>query len=179
MKYPWILKSGTADEETLRRMAAEFAAQGAALLLAGCTDRYVTGAAGDGEMPAIDYSHLLEMRLFRADCELWAHRTAISRDFSFRIADDHALRDNVKDEAVPFFADAGNYRIERVQRLDIDAEASGNGSLRATGGGRYSLPITDEDTARVVVYLDYDDNGAAQAADVRMKGFERKGGEAR
>lgn len=174
--HPWILKCGEADETVLLQLIAGYLEGGRAVLLAGCTDRYVAGVAENGSRPDFNPARLLELRLFREDSELWAHRSAVGSPFSWRIADDNALKDNVKDLTPGFFASADNYRVERVQRLDADPSASGAGSLMTLGGGRYSLPVTDEDTIRVVTYLDYDENGIARAVDVRMKGFELEGG---
>ena len=174
--HPWILKCGEADETVLLQLIDGYLEGGRAVLLAGCTDRYVAGVAENGSCPDFNPARLLELRLFREDSELWAHRSVVGRPFSWRIADDNTLKETVKDLTPGFFADADNYRVERVQRLDVDPSASGAGSLMTLGGGRYNLPITDEDTIRVVTYLDYDENGIARAVDVRMKGFEREGG---
>lgn len=110
--------------------------------------------------------NLLELRLFSAERELWAHRSALGEHFSWRIASETGLT------ASDFF--------ETRQTLDIDTKHAPEGEglygarpLRTTGGGEYALPIGEDDGCVVLVnYVAYDEDGCAFAADWRVKGFE-------
>ncbi len=175
MMHPWILKSGTCDEHALQNQITEYVQKQPAMMLAGCTDCFISGEAFSGQWPEIDFPHLLELRVFRADNELWAHRSCIGMPFSFRIADEATLKANIQNESSTFLSSPEHYRLERIHRLDMDESASSGGRIHSLGGGYYSLSITDENTVRVVVYLEYDKNGIAHSTDVRMKCFERKG----
>lgn len=163
MKMPWIRESGTADEAGLKRKLEAFAAEKPVLALAAWPDRY------EATVSLPDASRLLETRVVCGDCELWAHRSAIGQPFAWRIADDSALKAEVGETRLP------EYRMEQLQKLDIDrARPPAGGGLRTTGGRVYSLPITDENAVRIAIYIDYDENGAAGIADFRVVGFDRE-----
>ncbi len=165
MKKPWIASSGSADSARLAEIVARYAEGKKNLtVLRAYTDQYL-GCRFEGAIELPD--HLLEIRVFDADSELLARRTALGEAFSWRIADDGVIADNLKEEE-GFFACPDHYRMEIFQKLDRDEKAK---ALTTTGGRQYTLPVQGENTIRLVQYLAYDENGLAHAADFRMAGF--------
>ena len=176
MKKPWIKESGKADEAELLRHISQYIAAGDAITLEGYTDHFESVRSVQGAEWIKPLTYLLELRIFRKDSELWAHRTMVGKDFSWRIADDVWLKQQVSAEKIPFFANSDNYRFENNQILDIDSKVSQGGHLRTTGGCWYSLPITDENRVTVVSYIGYQEDGTARVEDFRVKDFIREGG---
>lgn len=126
---------------------------------------------------------LLELRLFGPRQEFWAHRTALGRPFVWRVADEDTLAQNAASQASAFLRDPAHHELVRCQYLDIDTTdpltrtpaSNGCVQLRTTVGGRYRLPLQEGQTmAQTVVYLNYNDNGLAEAADWRLAGFTDK-----
>ncbi len=89
---------------------------------------------------------VLEIRAFDQDKELKLFRSDIGREFAYRKVCDSEY--------------AEDHRFTEVQILDIDEKAGRdeNGFVRATGGGRYHLPLDNTKNACVEVcyYLDQD-----------------------
>lgn len=175
MREPWIRNCGTADAAGAAEMMTAWQnAHPGCKTLFFCTDRFVC----DPETAGKDAGHLLEARLFTENAELWLHRGSVGAPFAWREADDTALAENVKDRTPSFLSDPAHYRTESVQKLDIDvtarpAEPAGAGfrSLMTTGGRGYTLPVDGENAVRLVVYMDYDENGVCRQKDFRCAGF--------
>lgn len=134
------------------------------------TDRFIAGRNTLEILRQIDSRRLLEIRLFSENQEVLARRTMIGEGhkFQWRIASEEGL--------------AENEYVERYQTLDIDHTkinigSNGNLQLMTTGGGRYELPISQEqDSIRVISYINYDESGMAYIYDNRLAGFTTQGG---
>ena len=102
------------------------------------TDEFRAGDNSELESVAVaKVDKLLELRVFNSDMEYKVYRSDIGREFMTRV-----LRD----------ADDDRDTFDEVQMLDIDVPASlkeSDGYVRATGGGRYHVPITKIDDAKV------------------------------
>ena len=181
MKDVWVKDSGIKKETE----AAAFIEQNAAgyeMFIALCTDRMVCAKAEHIKTVTDDIAHLLDLRLFNSDSELHMVRTMMGADFTWRIADDRIIAENVKDKG-DFFNNPENYMLPVTQKLDIDGNRTpeqnskfGGRMLRTTGGGIYELPVEkDTDAVELVNYIRYDDNGTANIVDFRIKGFTKKG----
>lgn len=146
---PWVKASGTVDAGGLAPLLRQYP-------VAGCwaafyTDRFAAGKT-DAGIPLETPENLLELRVFGAAGELWLHRSRVGQPFRWRLA-----------------ADEGDY-LEETQLLDI-ARRDGH-SMTATGGGRYTLPVSDETHLLLHNYLAYDpESGMAYVADTRWVGF--------
>lgn len=116
------------------------------------------------EEPEHQMARLLEFRVYGPDGEFHAMRDAIGPEctFSWRTA-----MDDGKQPGVDY--------IDDLQRLDIDARASGMlpaGRVRSTGGGEYSLPEPMATRVRLRNYLEYGADGMAAIVDFRLVGLE-------
>lgn len=168
-RYPWIREEDWGEELSEKGLLA-------LLDSANPEDRALAffvhcfhAARGD-RLPQLlkeeSVGNLLELRVFSAERELWAHRSALGECFCWRVASETGLT------AANFF--------ETRQTLDIDTKHAPKGKslygarhLRTTGGGEYDLPIGADDGCVVLVnYVAYDKDGCAFAADWRVKGFE-------
>ncbi len=169
MMKPWIKDFGEDGLEAVRQKVSGYIKDHPdAIALIACTDSYQGVKAAEGETVLPD--NMLEIRVFTGKSELWAHRSTTAHPFSWRIADDDILAENVKKEGNGYFADPEHYRIPCVQKLDIDTRYK---ELRTTGGKYYHLPITNENTVCLIRYADYDERGNAHAVDFRVAGFDR------
>lgn len=177
-KLPWILESGLcAETEAVEKINAFLRQDGGetlsdAIILAFYANRF-WAARGDcfpASLP--EPETLLEARICRPDAELWAHRSRLGAAFAWRIADDAALRTR-----------EAPYRFPTVQLLDIARRGKKNEygclELQSSTGGRYALPISDNDACvKIVNYVSYDENGIAGVVDFRVVGFAPLGKEA-
>ena len=173
---PWIKDRGICAEDDLCQLVQGFKPE-SCLTVAMHTDGFRAAAAGSWKRAINPRTTLLELRIFDENREFWSHRSVLGSNFTWRIADDTALREALKNES-------DNYYIDTVQTLDIDetyepyqdGETDDRGCLllRTTGGGHYALPITKEDGCVLIRnYLQYDENnGAVAAVDYRLTGFE-------
>ncbi len=129
------------------------------------TDSFLSGSAQVESLSRIDWSKLLEIRLFSEKGEFLARRTMIGagHKFQWRIATEEKLTED------DF--------IVRYQTIDIDSNFTsqgsyGNLSLLTTGGGCYELPIKENmKLIKVISYIAYGDDGMAYIYDDRMAGF--------
>ncbi len=169
MMRPWIKAEGVANEAELRDLMEAFRAETpGTLVLAAYPDRYTA------TRETVSTEKLLELRVFHEEAELWARRTALCQDFTWRIADDRTLAEAVGQ------ADLMMYRIEETQKLDIDTQHPPKGPapegcrmLRTTGGMPYALPIQDENAILLAIYLDDDEEGRVRITDFRPVRFVR------
>lgn len=106
---------------------------------------------------------LLDVRIFDSKKEYRMFRGDVGKPFSETILDDR-LGDYFDDE----------------QYLDIDAKRSANiftenKKVKATGGGSYSLPLTDFENVKLIIrnYLGYDERGHAYVKAIRLIDFEK------
>lgn len=103
---------------------------------------------------------ILEIRAFDRNRELKLFRSGIGKEFVFR-----EVCDADYDE---------DHRFTEVQVLDIDEKAGHNrdGFVRATGGGRYHLPLENTKDACIEVCYYLDKNSVhARVVDWRIVGF--------
>ena len=135
-------------------------------IIAALTDRYIVekwplSKEYHADENHIDENHVLEIRIFNDVAENRLVRGDISESFCFRRIDDR--KDN-------------RDRYDEWQYLDIDEKAvPQNGYVRATGGGRYHLPLRSTRNARVLIrcYLGrYEETGQARVEDWRVVGFQ-------
>ena len=130
------------------------------------TDSFLSGSSKIESMDRIDWTKLLEIRLFSEKNEFLARRTMVgeSHEFQWRIASEEGLE---KDEY-----------IIRYQTLDIDSNFTeqgefGNLKLVSTGGGRYELPIEEKmECVKIISYITYGNDGMAFIYDDRLAGWE-------
>jgi len=165
MSKEWIKESGTCQGSELgtviNRMVKEI---DNGLYIAMYTDRFESGKIKDE--CRFEDKYALEIRIFNEDKEVLLSRSSISEDFIWRyISDDK----NLSNESYY----VRYHVIDMNEPLSKDYLKNGNLSITSTGGGHYSLPIT-EGTKRIkmITYIDYDENGMAYAADNRVCGFE-------
>lgn len=168
MQTQWIEDSGSCQERELSDLLNNEVSD-TSYYLAGLTDQYLSGMAGEEELNSLDLEKLLEIRIFSDEHEFLARRSFLGQPFQWRIASEKNCKD-----------DPGAY-IVRYQYLDINEEKTsdlndGKLSLMTTVGGRYSLPINRGiERVKIIVYLDYDSEGMASVADYRVCGFRRDG----
>lgn len=188
----WIRESGSCSALELPALARSFT-QPQDRAVAFYINRFQ--AANCGHVPALldTPETLLEVRIFREEAEFWAHRTDLSADFNWRIADDNTLWE--KSPETDFDALKEQYIMETFQLLDISPEyapymdgeidAFGCRKLRSSVGGHYALPLDDMSSGirkqygyvRLVNYLSYSADGIAGVADFRLAGFKPLSGE--
>ncbi len=165
MSKEWIKESGTCKENELetviRRISKEI---DTGLYVAMYTDRFESGKFTD-EL-RLEGKYALEIRIFNGDKELLLSRCSISEDFSWRfISEDKTL------DAESYYV--RYHVIDKNEPLSKDYLENGNLSITSTGGGHYSLPVTDgTKRIKIITYIDYDESGMAYAADNRVCGFE-------
>ncbi len=105
---------------------------------------------------------ILEIRIFNEEEERKLFRPDIQSDFTAR-----TIRE--RENRYPFF--------DEYQYLDIDTkkgQSADTMEVTATGGGRYALPFTDIEDARIQIryYLDhYPETGQARIKDWRIVRF--------
>lgn len=107
---------------------------------------------------------LLDVRIFDSEKEYRLFRGDVGKSFSETILDD-SLGDYFDDE----------------QYLDIDIKRSAetyaeNKKVKATGGGSYTLPLTEFQNAKLKIrnYLGYDERGHAYVKAIRLTGFKKE-----
>ena len=111
-----------------------------------------------------DLQYLLEIRVYNETEEFHAVRTAMGKQFKWRIASEGDMDDSV-------------YFVTETQLLDIDqkkgvTQDGANSIFHATGGGKYPLPVPQNtDSIELIDYFRYDKFGNLQFADFRIKRF--------
>ena len=180
--WRWMRESGACSKATLPELVRAFT-RAEDKAVAFYVDRFQ--AANVGFVPALleGAENLLELRIFRTDAEFLARRSALGAEFSWRIADDAALWENVEEQ--DFEAVKKRHIILTTQILDIspdyvpyrtgERDAFGCRKLRSSVGGRYALPFDDEKDygcVRIANYVSYNQYGIAGVADFRIVGFE-------
>lgn len=172
----WVKDCGVCEASALREKAQAFAAS-VDYVIAYYPDRFLAAAANlFSSLPS--FETLLELRLFSAERELWAHRSTLGKPFSWRIADDEVLPERCAEEEEPELRRPEMHYLDGSQTLDIDTTANfgtdeyGSRRLRSTVGGAYALPIGENDgCVKVRSYIRYDKNGVAAVTDYRLLGF--------
>ena len=178
----WIRESGACSGTELPGAVQAFL-QPEDKAVAFYVDRFQAANAGYALKLLESVADLLELRIFRTNAELWAHRSALDEEFSWRIADDGALWENAPEQ--DFDAVKRRHMIPTTQFLDIspdyvpyqtgERDALGCRKLRSSVGGHYALPLDDGKDygyVRLINYVSYDPNGVAGIADFRIAGFE-------
>ena len=169
MDRPWILSSG---QGKLLPLLENYCTANA-VLIACFTDSFRADRA-DRMLETVqsDLEKLLELRVFNEKQELWIHRSSQGGDFHWRVASE----ENMGEERRRFC-------FETRQLLDLGEpiEATpkfenGLRVLRTEGGRRLLLPIQGTDRyVRIMNYVDYDEDGVANASDYRLIGFAEEG----
>ena len=127
-------------------------------------DRYPLSVKNEQLLEASVEQKLLDMRVFNEKIEYRLFRTDAGKEFKFCL---------LSDEKREFFDD--------FHYLDIDDKRSEetfkkDGTVWATGGGYYGLPLEDYHNAKVIVrnYVGYDeDTGQAYVKAWRLAGFKK------
>lgn len=167
-KYIWIKDNGLTREENLLEEVLPKIKKGS-LFLAYGTNYFRAGHAKKEELEMLKIKHLLELRIFMEEQEICYRRSLIGKEFQWRLASEADIQEQ--------------YYMIQYQLLDIntdrskDAEnGSGNRTFYTTVGGKYELPVNkNADSAEIVCYVEYAENGMAKIVDYRLKGFtERK-----
>jgi len=157
-----LLKDLILDVDKIGKGAYEY-------FLAFHSDRFIAGKYIEKALEGIDWTSLLEIRLFSAEQEMLARRTMSGKNnlFQWRVASEAGL--------------SSTDYVSRIQTLDIDSSYTqrgdnGNLQLMTTGGGKYELPIEEGmDSIKIISYIDYDAEGMAYFYDNRYAGFKRGG----
>ena len=158
----------------LKDFIREIVPSGRGQYLAIFSDRVEWAEYSDAVLDALDVERLLELRVFNPVSGFRALRATIGEDgFACRLADDSNLPPGGE---APDFVE--NY-FDEVHFLDIDLKRSdpGIGEYRTTGGGAYTLPVTNAERVKIRNYLEYDDEGVAFVKDFRIVGIIRAGEE--
>lgn len=132
------------------------------------------------------FSQGLEIRIFDEESEAKWFRASVEKQFRFRERRD--VQNDKKETDGLFWWDESQYLdvdTKRTQKARLQGRLS-PGTVYATGGGEYPLPIEDYTDAKIRIrnYLGEDpDTGELYAADWRLAGFGEwpdsgKGGEA-
>lgn len=134
------------------------------------TDAFLAGRAEKEQLGRIAIDKLLELRLFDVNQEKLYVRSVLGAPFSYRLASEKETELSKE------------YYIEMFQTIDINdherkkrnypEDGYKNMEILTTVNGRYHLPITkDEDTVKIIAYIDYDENGMAKVMDHRVCAF--------
>ena len=168
-RYDFVSECGTVANEGFAEVCAKIRADYMLLMYTGGMVRCVPAAE------ISDVAHLLEARLFCETAELRIMRSAIDREFSWRIIDDEAFR--AVCDGSSFDRIYENCVLREVHYLDVDATKTEKDSAvyTATGGGRYILPEGGLDRVVIRDYICYDDNGIANIADFVIVRFLKEG----
>lgn len=177
MNKIWIKEYGNSPEDEIR-VIVERLMPSDSIGIAYYTDRFRAADKEHAKSLCEDVSRLLELRLFNACSELHIRRSHMGGEFTWRLADDIVLEESAAQETDEFLKNPGNHFVEYKQYLDIDStfdskmDDYGCRTLRTTGGGYYTLPVSKKQKiVRIVAYLQYDKNGMAHIADYRLAGF--------
>lgn len=172
-EYVWIKDSGTVTEEDLLQTVKEKTTDGQ-LFLAFSTDHFLAGRAEGEELNRLKPENLLELRIFSEKQEVCFRRSFTGEDFQWRLASEKGIPESgflVQYQTM----DVNGKRSMNEKAL---AERNGNRVLYTTGGGKYSLPVKEDDNSvKVIAYIDYDRNGMAKITDHRLCGFLRRDAE--
>lgn len=169
-KDKWIKDSGITSENELINEIKKYAGDNR-YFLAYCTDRFYAGRAELEQFNQLNKDNVLEIRLFSEREEILFIRSTVGTDFQWRIASEDKL-------------DKSEYMVQ-YQTLDLNqnrinennnqTDTFGNKVLYTTVGGEYSLPISgNEDSSKIISYINYDENGMAKITDYRVCGFVKK-----
>lgn len=147
--HKWVRESGSLKLDELKN---KLNAYSNVQYIAMFTDRF----EADNGIPNVDDT-LLELRLFNETFELHVFRSNIDSDFFYRVSDDTGLDD------MDF--------IVNYQKLDVNRKEKKGHNLMTTVGGRYTLPINNESYAKVIDYIEYDEDGMVMVTDYRIVRF--------
>ena len=131
-------------------------------MIAALTDKYIVDSWP--MIREIDWESeevkVLEIRIFNVDKELKLSRSDIGRDFTQRKLPNSDLTDEES--------------YDEIQYLDIDEDKSKkcpDGMVYTTGGGKYSLPLTNVKNAKIRIryyWGKYEKTGQAKIEDWRL-----------
>ena len=131
-------------------------------MIAALTDKYIVDSWP--MIREIDWESeevkVLEIRIFNVDKELKLSRSDIGRDFTQRKLPNSDLTDEES--------------YDEIQHLDIDEDKSKkcpDGMVYTTGGGKYSLPLTNVKNAKIRIryyWGKYEKTGQAKIEDWRL-----------
>lgn len=153
MNKDYISSSGSS--ENVNETISRFITNGTMILM--YTDKFICCELGE----ITDTAHLLEARVFNEDKEIKLMRPTIADEFCYRVIDDTILSKE-------------DY-MEEDHYLDIDSEQSEGNTYFTTGGGSYTLPLTDAEKIRIRNYRSLDKECIAQITDFRVVRFLKKG----
>ena len=136
--------------------------QSSAMYIAVLTDTFLCGRCDESACAALDFSKLLEIRVFDESAEYRAYRDYAAGSFYARVLSD----------------DCGLKAFEEIHLLDQDktkTQTLPNGKTRfyTMSGGFYDLPVgADTNRVKVRTYLrPSQENGIEVQADWRIVGF--------
>jgi len=183
--YKWISSCGDCDNESIQNVILDYLLDDEKRYVAYYTDKFDAGYINKDNIEIIRINNLLELRIFSLDSELKIFRLSIGEEFSYRVIDDNYLEKQCKNEKELFLQDAKHFYVDHYQLLDINEKISKskenrNYILWTTVGGRYKLPINENDkyikTRCYLIYSDKTSNtGMANIIDYRYVSFEQKG----
>lgn len=159
--YKWIANSGECLLTELSALIRQEMGQEECCYIAMMTDRFTSGKYTQDAMTTDICRELLEIRIFNENKEFLAARSTLDAIFQWRSTDDGSLVEGDQ--------------IVTAQFIDINEQKpsllleNGNRTLFTTGGGAYSLPITEsQKRIKIKHYIGYDHNGIAKIVDARI-----------
>lgn len=168
--YKWIKKHGIIGEEEIKDRMKQYEGK---MFLAYCTDSFRAGRVEEKQLDRLKKENLLEVRIFSETEEICFRRSSVGEQFQWRIASEEGLDDT--DFLVRYQTlDINKKRMEKLEKRE---DSFGNKILYTTVGGEYVLPIEEEeDSSKIIMYIEYDKNGMAKAVDYRIFGFVQRFG---
>ncbi len=169
-KYDHIAEYGTVSENELSAIVSKLSGGNMLLMYTAGIVKCVEA----GDIP--DAEHLLEARIFNEDAEIRVLRTAMGKEFQWRLIDDKVFMAQLPEDGSyigsydkrVFFPEPDKDYEEHYLDIDTKADAPDGYTYTSTGGGKYILPIKNAEKIRIRSYIDYDDNGIANIIDFRI-----------
>jgi len=168
-----VKEFGTANEDSIADIIKQHIPENA-VIYKMYTDKYECDKSSD----ISDIEHLLELRAFNKDSELKISRSSMCQQFCWRLIDDLDFKERLKcGEDDPFDNCFDMRTLDDTQYLDIDTNKNKDDTFNytATGGGKYSLPISNAEKVKIRNYVDYDEEGIAFICDFRIVKLLKKG----
>ena len=171
----WVRKKGIVAEDRISEIINENLKQGYIFIAI-----YTNEVKCEKYIETIsDIPHLLEIRIFNESTELKAIRTAMGKDFIWRIADDEYFAEQLKNVDDDFENKIKNRVLIEKQYLDIDEKKTkelAENTYITTGGGEFTVPLNEAKKVIIKNYINYDEQGILKITDFRIVGFETEGG---
>lgn len=166
----WIKASGITTEDELINEIKKYAGDDR-YFLAYCTDKFYAGRAELEQFNQLKKDNILEIRLFSEIEEIHFIRSSVGVDFQWRIASEDGLSES--DYMVQY--QTIDLNQNRINQNNNQTDMFENKVLYTTVGGEYCLPISgNEDSSKIISYINYDENGMAKITDYRVCGFVKK-----